>query len=80
MIGIAVTDHHPRQNAHARRPQVRHDDAAAAVDLRAECGSGIVEQRVIARLRDDRKPLADVEDSEPESACGGRRRFRQKQR
>ncbi len=80
VIGIGVADHHSRQSAHAGRPQVRHDDAAAAVDLRAECGSGIVEQRVIARLRDDRKPLADVQHREPERACRERRRLDQKQR
>ena len=65
VVGIAVAHHHAVQRAHADCAQIRHDDAVAAVDLRAERRAGVIEQRVVAGLRHDREPLPDIEHGEP---------------
>ena len=57
--------HHTVESSHARSAQERDHDPVAGIGVPAEVRTGIVEQRVMSRLRDHRESLSDIENRQP---------------
>ena len=61
VVLVAMTDDHGVQITDAAGAQIRYDHAATTVGLRAVERTGIVEQSMIARLRDHAQTLTDIQ-------------------
>jgi len=64
----------------ANRSQIGHDNARAAVSVRTERRSGVVEQRVARGADDHGHAVSHVEHGDAQSTAFGRSRYNQEQR